>query len=445
MITTKTPLNEIHYGQKQRQFIFSPFDHLFDVNEGSIRAGKTAADDGRLAVFYSISPDENHLVSAYNQELAYNLFIEGDGMGLAYIFDGAAHLRRDRGGDHLALDLPSGKKKIYFKGGAKSNSANAIRGMSLGSVAYSEINLLNQEFIDETFRRTAAAAIRYHLADLNPPAPQDPIIKVFADRQAHWLHWRMSDNPIMTPKRLAEMEAQLRRNPYLYKRDWLGQRVMPQGIIYENFEPDSMTNESLIGKPVEMFFSGDAGQEDATTMSCNIVTSVRQPDGRFKFILNRVANFYHSGRDTGQIKAMSTYAAEIKRFIGWCTKTYQLYSSAVFVDPAALSLRQELIKVGIQAGKADNNAHDHVGNSRGIEVGIQRLQSLIDDGQFILVTPPDSGLRNTSYDHRSFLKELGMYVRDETTGKPVDANNHAMDEARYAANYFTKKYKNGGY
>ena len=37
-----------------------------------------------------------------------------------------------------------------------------------------------------------------------------------------------------------------------------------------------------------------------------------------------------------------------------------------------------------------------------------------------------------------------MYVRDETTGKPVDANNHAMDECRYAANYFTKKYK-GGY
>lgn len=107
----QTPIEKISYGKKQAEFIFSPFDHLFDVNEGSIRAGKTAADDARLAMFYLATTDENHLVSAYNQELAYNLFIEGDGMGLAYIFDGASHLRRDRGGDHLALDLPSGKKE----------------------------------------------------------------------------------------------------------------------------------------------------------------------------------------------------------------------------------------------------------------------------------------------------------------------------------------------
>ncbi|MEY2385034.1 PBSX family phage terminase large subunit [Lactiplantibacillus pentosus] len=440
----QTPLSNINYGKKQATFIFSPFDHLFDVNEGSIRAGKTAADDARLAMFYLATPNENHLVSAYNQELAYNLFIEGDGMGLAYIFDGASHLRRDRGGDHLALDLPSGKKKIYFKGGAKSNSANAIRGMSLGSVAYSEINLLNREFLDETFRRTAAAKYRYHLADLNPPAPQDPIIKFFDERDAHWLHWRMSDNPVMTIKRLNEMEAQLKKNPYLYKRDWLGLRVMPQGIIYDQFDQDSMTNHTLIGQPVEMYFTGDAGQDDATTMSCNIVTRVRQPDGRFKFVLNRVANYYHSGTETGQTKAISTYATELRRFILWCVNTYQLHYSMVLVDPASLALRQELIKVGVEAGKADNNGHDHVGNSKGIEVGIQRQQSLIADGQFVLVDTPDSGLANQSYDNYHFVKELGMYVRDETTGKPVDANNHAMDECRYAANYFTKKYK-GGY
>ena len=94
--------------------------HQFDVRSPDPRlfAG------GRV---YLATPDAKHLVSAYNQELAYNLFIEGNGMGLAYIFDGSSHLRRDRDGDNLTLDLPSGQKKIYFKGGAKSNSANAIR------------------------------------------------------------------------------------------------------------------------------------------------------------------------------------------------------------------------------------------------------------------------------------------------------------------------------
>lgn len=435
----KTSIKEISYSPKQRDFIFSKFDHLFDVNEGSIRAGKTAADDARLAVYYLLTPDKNHLVSAYNQELAYNLFIEGDGMGLAYIFDGASHLRRDRGGDHLALDLPSGKKKVYFKGGAKSNSANAIRGMSLGSVAYSEINLLNKEFIDETFRRTAAARFPYHLADLNPPAPQDPIIKVFDERQAHWLHWRMADNPIMSKKRLAEMEAQLKRNPYLYKRDWLGLRVMPEGVIYAMFDQDTMTDHTLIGDPVEMFFETDAGQNDATTMSCNIVTR-RQIDGEWKFVLNRVANFYHSGTETGETRAMSTYAHELRRFILWCVDTYHLHYSVVQVDPAALALRAELIKVGIDATTANNNGHEVIGSVKGIEVGIERQQNLMANGQFRLVEVPDSGLGEVQYDHYHFIKELGMYVRDPNSGKPVDANNHAMDESRYAANYFYFNY-----
>jgi PBSX family phage terminase large subunit len=435
----RTPISDVEYSPKQANFIMSPFDHTFDVNEGSIRAGKTAADDARLAMFYLISPDEIHLVSAYNQELAYNLFIEGDGLGLAYIFDGVSHLRRDRGGDHLAIDLPNGHKKIYFKGGAKSNSANAIRGLSLGSVAYSEMNLLNAEFINETFRRTAAAKIRYHLGDLNPPAPQDPIIKVFDERDAHWQHWRMSDNPIMTPQRLAEMEAELKKNTYLYKRDWLGLRVMPQGVIYSMFDQDTMTDQTLIGQPVEMFFEADAGQNDATTMSCNIVTR-RVIDGQWKFVLNRVANYYHSGRETGEQRAMSRYAKDLQRFIKWCVWAYQLQYDVVQVDPAALALRAELRQLGIPAIAANNNGHEVSGSVKGIEVGIERSQNLMSNGQFRIVEPKSSGLDSIAYDHYHFIKELGMYIRDENSGKPVDANNHAMDEMRYSVNYFYAHY-----
>lgn len=436
----KTPLKTVKYSPKQANFITSPFDHLFDVNEGSIRAGKTAADDARLAMFYMLSPDQNHLVSAYNQELAYTLFIEGDGLGLAYIFDGMGHLRRDRGGDHLAIDLPSGKKKIYFKGGGKANSANAIRGMSLGSVGYSEIDLMNKEFIDETFRRTVKAKYRYHLADLNPPAPMHPVLKLFDEYDAHWLHWEMKDNPTVTPERLKEVEHELRKNPYKYKRDWLGLRVMPEGVIYAMFDADSMTDATLIGKPVEMFFSTDAGQEDATTMSCNIITARRFEDGSTKYVLNRVANYYHSGRDTPPVKAMSDYAVELKQFIFWCQDTYQLNGYSIIVDPAARSLREELKKVGLDNYAANNNAHEIQGGVKGIEVGIQRAQNLISSGQFRLVETPKADRQDMSYDHYDFLKEIGVYVRDETTHKPLDAFNHAMDEFRYSVNYFYQHY-----
>ena len=434
----ETPIKDIKFSPLQAKFITSPFNHTFEVNEGAIRSGKSAAACMRLANFYILSPDESHLVSGYNQEIAYKIYIEGDGLGLAYIFDGMSHLRRDRGGDNLTIDLPSGQKKIYFKGGGKSNSANSIRGMSLGSVAYTEIDLLNEEFLKETFRRTANAAIRYHLGDLNPPAPNHPILKFFDEHNAKWQHWTMRDNPVMTSKRLSELENEFKANPYIYRRDWLGERVMPEGVIYSMFDKETMTDKTLIGKPIEMFFSTDAGQEDATTMSCNIVTQVHEDD-TYKFVLNRVANYYHSGRDTHNVKAMSLYAEELLRFVNWCQDKYQMYRNVILVDPAARSLREELRRVGLSNQAANNNAHEIASGRKGIEVGIERWQNLMANGQFKLVETPDSGIP-MKYDHYNFIREIGTYVRDDKSGYPVDANNHSMDEGRYSVNYFYQKY-----
>jgi terminase large subunit len=39
------------------------------------------------------------------------------------------------------------------------------------------------------------------------------------------------------------------------------------------------------------------------------------------------------------------------------------------------------------------------------------------------------------------LKEIGLYSRDDH-GKPIDKDNHAMDEFRYSVNAFYKKYAN---
>ncbi|EJQ77799.1 PBSX family phage terminase, large subunit, partial [Bacillus toyonensis] len=216
-------------------------------------------------------------------------------------------------------------------------------------------------------------------------------------------------------------------NPYLLERDWFGRRVMPQGVIYSMFDMKKNILPAIRGQRYEMYFTADGGQSDATSCSCNIV--VRYED---KFRVLRVANYYHSGKDTGQVKAMSTYAKEIKKFIEWCVKKFEMQYSEVFVDPACKSLREELHLIGIQTTAADNNARDIKGSSKGKEVGIERLQNAITNEQFLLVECDE-------YDHYNFLKEIGMYVRLDN-GEPIDAYNHALDECRYANNYFYKQY-----
>ena len=107
---------------------------------------------------------------------------------------------------------------------------------------------------------------------------------------------------------------------------------------------------------------------------------------------------------------MSTYAKEIKDFMDWCIDKYEMRYSHVFVDPACKSLREELHKIGVQTDRADNNAQDAKKQGGGIEVGIERFQNSITNKQFFLV-------ETNKYDHYDFVKEIGMYVRDDKTNR----------------------------
>jgi PBSX family phage terminase large subunit len=418
----------IIYSPKQREIITAPFTHTLEVNEGTPRSGKTTAGHFRYALYLTLTPDENHLIVAYNQEQAYRLFIDGDGTGLKHIFGDLSKVKHDELGDHLEIHTPSGVKKVYYKGGGKVDSVKAITGMSLGSVVFCEINLLHMDMIQECFRRTFAARMRFHLADLNPPAPNHPVIeKVFDIQNTRHKHWTIHDNPILTNERKKEIYDVLIKNPYLYARDWEGKRVMPEGVIYGMIDLDKHQKPTILGEPYEMFFVADGGQSDATSCSCNIITRF---EGKFR--LNRVAHYYHSGKETGQVKAMSIYAREIKEFMKWCTEKFQMRYTEFFVDPACKSLREELHLLQVPTSAANNNSKDVKGTSKGIEVGIERAQNSITNDQFYLID-------NDKFGHYHFIKEVGMYCRDEN-GKPIDDFNHALDEFRYSNNYFYKRY-----
>lgn len=420
----------VTFSPKQKKVIRFPFDRTLDVFEGTPRSSKTTAGAFRAARFITESKDQNHLIVAYNQEQAFRLMIDCDGLGLLHIFGDLAELKNDRFGDHLQVHTPSGIKKVYYKGGGKAHNHKAIQGMSLGSVWFMEIDLLHMNMIQECFRRTFAAIDRYHFADLNPPSPNHPVItEVFNVQDTRWTHWTIDDNPIITKDRKQELHEVLSKNPYLYQRDWEGKRVMPQGVIYSMFDMEANQSPSLLGKPYEMYFVADGGQDDATSCSCNIVTWNSKEK---KFKLNRVAHYYHSGKETGQAKAMSIYAKEIKQFILWCVDKYEMRYSDVFVDPACKSLREELHLIGIDTTGADNNARDAKKKGGGIEVGIERSQNAITNEQFTLVD-------NDKYDHYHFLKEVGMYCRDDK-GNPIAEYDDALDEFRYSINYFYRNY-----
>ena len=424
----------IEWGAKQEALIMAPFDHTLDWNEGTPRSGKTTAGTMRFARHLIRSRDALHLVTAYSAEQAYRLIMEGDGMGLLHIFAGCCRTSHDDSGAHLLVHLPDGDKKVYWKGGGKADSHKSITGMSLGSVYFCEINLLHDSMIQECFRRTYAARDRWHIADLNPPSPADPCIKnVLAIQEARFVHWTCADNPVLTPERLKEIEAACRKSQFLYKRDWLGQRVIPEGVIYWMFNPDRHIVNRLPDNFTicEAFVAGDGGTTDATSIGFYLAGFMgdRYAPGPKEYRLYRVGNWYY---DRGQM-AMSDQARAIcGDFLPYMRRKYQIRENDVYIDPACKALRLEIEKYGVMTSAADNNGHDVRGTAKGLRVGVEMLQSAFNDNRVYLV-------EDERYGTEPFVKEAGLYSVDEN-GNPVDAYNHAMDETRYAHNHFAKTY-----
>lgn len=417
---------EITWSKKQQDTLSMPY-HMFEVNEGTPRSGKSTCCVSRYSWYLWNCRDNNHLVLAFNQEQAFKLVMDCDGFGLMYIFKGLYTLKSNRFGDHMELQTPRGIKRIYYKGAGKADSHKAFTGLSLGSLYYCEINLLHLNAIHESFRRTMAATDRFHIADLNPPAPHDPIIsEVFDTYGAYWQHWTVDDNPIITEERKKEIHDQLIKNPYLYKRDWLGRRVVPHGVIYSMFDDEVHVLEEIPKDfvPFEMLFSGDGGLTHATSISCNVIGKIKE-----KFVLIRVANWYYNGEQ----KAMSTQAKEIVRdFVPYCRAITNMRESSWKIDPACKALRKELEVLGIYTDKADNNSHDIKGSTKGVKVGIEYCQNTLVEGRFYVIDDKRFGAKD-------FIKEIGMYCTNDN-GEVIKLYDDALDEWRYANNYFYKRY-----
>lgn len=424
----------ITWGEKQKSIIMADFDHALDWLEGTPRSGKTTAGIMRFARHLIRSQDTNHLVTAYSAEQAYRLVMDGDGFGLLHIFEGCCRTSHDDSGAHLLVHLPCGDKKVYWKGGGKADSHKAITGMSLGSVYFCEINLLHDSMIQECFRRTYAAKDRWHIADLNPPSPADPCIKnVLEIQDCRFLHWTCADNPVLTPQRLAEIEAACRKSPFLYKRDWLGERTIPEGVIYWMFDPSRHVLDKLPDglTVVDAFVAGDGGTTDATSIGFYLVCVAGNAfvPGPKLYRLYRVGNWYYDG---GQM-AMSEQARHIcTEFLPYMRQKYKIRESGIYIDPACKALRLEIERHRLTTYGADNNGHDIKGTSKGLMCGVEMLQSNIQNERFFLIDDPIYGVE-------PYIKEAGLYCIG-TDGTPVDKYNHCMDETRYASNYFLKTY-----
>lgn len=216
-------------------------------------------------------------------------------------------------------------------------------------------------------------------------------------------------------KKLVEAAELLAKIDYkLYRWIWLGESIGVDDLIYYMFS-DNHRKESqakyfkLIGIGV------DYGQQNATTyQAAGVNINTRKLEG--------LAEFYHSGRDTGKQKSPSEYA---KEFIKLTDMLHEKYSCGIFyayIDPSAQGLSEEIKRLARQSmpysvvvKSAEND----------VATGIQRVQKCM-----------TYEIMSISESQENLIREIGTYQYDPKSidagqEKPLKEDDHCCDAWRY--------------
>lgn len=267
--------------------------------------------------------------------------------------------------------------------------------------------MLPKSFVEQAIGRCSVSGSKIWM-NCNPNSPYHWLKQEYIDRKEEKnilrLKFQLEDN-LTLPKDTINRYKRMFTGVF-YKRYILGDWVMAEGLIYENFDEEKMTTYAL-PKMQRYWYGVDYGTSNATTFIL-----VGQGIDHKMYVIDE---YYHSNIKSGQQKSPQQYAEDLKQFIAKHNVKYEY----VFIDPSAEGFIITCYQNGIQKITQAINE---------VKLGIGIIQSLITDTKFIV-----------HKDCVNTLKELSSYSWDSRAqamgiDKPMKTNDHCLDPIRYVAN-----------
>ena len=304
-----------------------------------------------------------------------------------------------RRGDSI-LTIRDGEKvnRFYVFGGKDESSYTLIQGITLSGVLFDEVALMPQSFVDQAIARTLSEPKARYWFNCNPESSEHWFYKEWIcntrQKKAIHLHFTMQDNPILSPKQIADAEALY--NGVFYDRYIRGLWCVAEGLIYPQFRKEQHVRR-LDHPQGEWYISVDYGTLNAFSAGLWCY------DGHTAY---RAAEWYYSGREQKRQLTNTQYLRKIQQL----AEGHDI--EAVIVDPSAASFIAELRYAGFTVRKAKNDVVD----------GIRRVSAALQQNKLIF-----------SPDCKDCIREFSLYRWDEKSSedKPIKKNDHAMDDVRY--------------
>lgn len=207
-------------------------------------------------------------------------------------------------------------------------------------------------------------------------------------------------------------------DPKMYRWTWLGESVGVDELIYYMFGERHRQKPNPDRKYDRVYIGGDYGQQNATTFQAFGLDTYQK-----KF--SGLAEYYHSGRETGKQRSPSEYARDLAELMNNLHEQYDSRVFYVFLDPSAKGLAEE-VKRATKAGNLDYQVFLRDAENN-VALGISRVQKAL-----------AFNVMSIAPEQENAVKEFEVYEYDKKSiekGKevPVKENDHCMDAIRYAA------------
>lgn len=302
----------------------------------------------------------------------------------------------------LVVNTRGRENRFYLFGGKDEGSAALIQGVTLAGALLDEVALMPRSFVEQAIARCSVSGSKLWFS-CNPGHPghwfhTEWILKA-EQKNALYIHFEMRDNPSLSARMLKRYESLY--SGAFYERFVLGKWVAAQGAVYPMFSR-------------EKHVVSEAPQCSRFVISCDYGT--RNPAsfglwGEHEGVWFRLREYYHSGRDTGELKTDEEYCLALEEL------AVGAEIEAVVADPSAASFIEAVRRRGrFRVVPADNAVAD----------GIRTVSAALRSNKLMFCECCENAIR-----------EFGLYRWEESSSddRPRKEDDHAMDDIRYFCAY----------
>jgi len=294
-------------------------------------------------------------------------------------------------------------RDLYFVGAPDVSAVSTIQGSTLAYAYVDEATCIPEPFWKMLESRLSVTGAQL-FATCNPEGPLHYIKKQYIDKpDIHDIvtfEFTLDDNPVLDVAYKKAIKASY--TGVFYKRFILGEWAMPSGAIFDGWDTLNVYEKDY---PSPNFYVAGLDYGTVNPTACHIaaISPNMWPQIRIE------KEYYFDSAKYGRCKTDRELALELRKFLENTSIT------ALYVDPAAASLKLELRNMDLPVIDAHND----------VLFGIRMMSQYI-TGKNLMIHKSCSNLIDQV---QSYAWDPKAAERGED--KPIKTQDHAVDSCRY--------------